>query len=160
MAKRRLYDADHERRDGAHYALYRALLTTLKLFAPLLPYVTDEIYRGVFAGTDGAESIHCATWPAVDRDLLDEQADALGDVLVAIATGVRRYKSDQGMSLGAELAQLQVAPADASLRPALAEAHPDLESVTRAQRISVRDRLDPELETVSTDGVVAIALRP
>ena len=42
--------------EGARYTLRTALLTVLKLFAPFLPYVTEEIYLDLFADEGG--SIH------------------------------------------------------------------------------------------------------
>ena len=46
--------------DGARYTLHAALLATVKLFAPFLPHVTEEIYQGLFARR-GRRSIHsCA----------------------------------------------------------------------------------------------------
>ena len=56
MAKLRLYNADM----GASFTLDYVLLTTLKLFAPFLPHVTEEIYQHLFAERDGAVSIHLA----------------------------------------------------------------------------------------------------
>ena len=48
MCKQRLYDKENSKREGALYSLYQVLLTTLKLFAPFLPYVTEEIYLNIF----------------------------------------------------------------------------------------------------------------
>ena len=144
MAKQRLYGgaAGYE---AARYTLHRTLLTTLKLLAPLLPYVTESIYRGLFAATDvpavgdGAVSIHRAAWPAADARFDDAAALAAGDTLRDIATAVRRYKSDNGLSLGAELAALQLSGAPPELAAALREAKADLLSITRARAITFDD---------------------
>jgi len=136
MAKKRLYDGSDEAA-GATYALYQALLATLKLLAPFLPYVTEEIYTGLFAKRDGSDSIHTSRWPQVDETWLDEKAIATGELLVEIATAVRRYKSEHNLSLGAEVAQLQVATADPALAEMLKGATADLTSITRAREVSV-----------------------
>ena len=81
----------------------------LKLLAPLLPYVTDEIYCGLFTDENTTGSIHTSRWPESSLDLIDEQAEALGEQLVAIATAVRRYKSERNLALGTELTRLQLA---------------------------------------------------
>ncbi|MCA9971774.1 MAG: class I tRNA ligase family protein, partial [Anaerolineales bacterium] len=98
MAKQRLYDGG-EAAAGARFALRAALLTTLKLFAPILPYVTEEIYLALFAASDGAPSIHRARWPRAEPRWQDDAALALGDALLEIATAVRRHKSEHGLSL-------------------------------------------------------------
>src|SRR5207248_8037881 len=63
LAKFRLYGELGPERRAAQWTLYQALLSTLKLLAPYLPYVTEEIYQGLFRQRDGAASIHLSAWP-------------------------------------------------------------------------------------------------
>jgi valyl-tRNA synthetase len=159
MAKQRLYEGTDQERAGALFALYHALLAVLKLFAPFLPYVTERIYRGLFAGSDGAPSIHRARWPEPDPRLEDEEAERFGEVLVEIATAVRRYKSEQSLSLGTKIARLYLAPADfAALGERLRAAKGDLASVTRAQEIEVVEGLPEGVEAVVSGGAVVVGL--
>jgi valyl-tRNA synthetase len=86
MCKLRLYDSDHPQRPGALQALQRVLLDTLKLFAPILPFVTEEIYQGLFApGASDLKfaSIHTLAWPEYNPALEDKQAEEFG-VTVAL----------------------------------------------------------------------------
>ena len=138
MAKQRLY-AGEAGYEAARYTLYYVLLTTVKLLAPLLPYVTEAIYGGLFAATDGAPSVHRAAWPAAGVRFDDAAALAAGDALLDIATAVRRYKSDHGLSLGAELAALRLPDAPPELAAALREATADLLSITRARALLFDD---------------------
>ncbi len=158
MAKERLYDTASPGHDGARYTLRRALLTTLKLFAPFLPYVTEEIYLGLFAAAEGAASIHRSRWPEADDSLLSEAAETVGDALVAIATAVRRYKSEASLSLGAEVAHLHLASADAALAAALHASEADLRSVTRARAITTGAEPDPALSPLIAEGAVSVSV--
>lgn len=142
MAKLRLYSDEAGNNAGARYALYYALLTTLKLFAPILPYVTEQIYLGLFAAADGAASIHRAAWPAGKKAWWDETAVSTGELLVEIATAVRRYKSQRNLSLGTELARLHLLTEDKALAARLRAATADLQSITRAQQVNVLPALD------------------
>jgi valyl-tRNA synthetase len=155
MCKLRLYEEGSE---GARYALHSVLLTTLKLFAPFLPHVAEEIYRELFAAVGEADSIHRASWPFPDEILIDAAAEAAGDTVVDIATAVRRYKTENQLFLGAELERLQVATRDPVLRKALCEAGADIRSITRAKRIEVRECLDDDLEMIGDTGAIAVAL--
>lgn len=157
MAKLRLYDEAHPLREGARYALHTTLLTVLKLLAPLLPYVTEAIYRELFA-TDGQGSIHVARWPTADAALEDEAAESLGGVLLGIATAVRRYKSERNFPLGSELAHLYLAADDPSLRRALRAAHIDLVGITRAREVDVAERLSADRTAIPAEGPVKVAL--
>ena len=143
MAKGRLYTTDHAGNAAARFTLHTVLRTVLELFAPVLPFVTDEIYRALF--TADARSIHRAEWPSVRRQLLDAEADALGSVLVAIATAVRRYKSEGGLSLGAGLPRLQIAGENGM---PLRDASEDIRSVTRAEEVQFVSRLDTDLQVL------------
>jgi valyl-tRNA synthetase len=158
MAKLRLYSEDETVRAGASFTLYHVLLATLKLFAPFLPHVTEEIYQHLFAASDGAISIHLARWPEVDARFEEADAEAFGERLVEIATAVRRYKSERGLSLGAEIGPLCLAASDAVLAAKYSVAVHDLISVTRAQRIDVVGALDGD-SILLLDGAVQVALR-
>lgn len=157
MAKKRLYDEDAAAA-GARFALHRALLATIKLLAPLLPYVTERIYQGLFADHEGVASLHRASWPQVDETLRDATAVALGETLVEIATAVRRYKSERNLSLGADVARLHLATADEMLAHALATAVADLSSITRAQEIVINEPPGAAVETLVENGRVQIGV--
>ncbi len=140
LAKARLYDAAAPGHEAAHYTLAGSLLATVKLFAPILPYVADEIYLGIFAASDGAVSVHRASWPSPHPDLIDQAAEDVGEALVAIATAVRRHKSEANLSLGAELAGIELITESAALGAALAAAEADITSVTRARWVAVHEQ--------------------
>ncbi len=158
MAKGRLYNEASSAREGARFTLYQALLTITKLFAPFLPYITETIYQGVFAQSEGNASVHRARWPVADEALIDARAEAAGESLVAVATAVRRYKSEQNLSLSTELERLQLATEEPGLAAALQDATADLISITRARRVEVSAHLDADLEHLSLDGALAVAL--
>lgn len=157
MVKLRLYEGGAAAA-GTRYTLHHALLNTLKLFAPFLPYVTEAIYQGVFVGDgqpttdDGQQmvsclsSIHRSAWPAGNAAWLDEEAERIGEQLVAVATAVRRYKSENNLGLGTELATLRLAVGDGE-REIWQTAVSDLQSITRAKAVKFVDRLESGAET-------------
>ncbi len=158
MCKTRLYGSTGPAREAACYTVHQVLLALIKLFAPFLPHVTEEIYQGLFAVREGLPSIHIAHWPAPDVSLEDAAMEEIGAVLVGIATDVRRYKSEHSLPLGTELALLQLATNEQALLDALQDAEADLMSVTRARRVQIVRQLDSELEAVSTESSVAVAV--
>jgi valyl-tRNA synthetase len=133
--KGRLYDAAGPDRHAAQYALYHTLLAILKLFAPIMPHITEEIYARMFAAHEGERSIHIAPWPLADAALLDEEAEQSGELLLAITTSVRRFKSAQQLGLGAAFARLTLAIPDAAARALIERAAADIRSVTRAREV-------------------------
>lgn len=135
MTKQRLYGEPSLQRQAAMWTLYHVMLTVIRLFAPFLPFVTEEIYTEVFARTEGQGSIHNSNWPEPVMDLLDEEAEALGETIVELATQVRRYKSQQSLSLGAEIPIITIYTSDEQSCFNLEAATSDLKSITRALRI-------------------------
>jgi valyl-tRNA synthetase len=158
MSKERLYDETNEMREGARYTLYHALLTVIKLFAPIFPYITETIYQALFMPIEGEGSIHTSRWPTVNESLLSDIADAAGEMLIGVATAVRRYKSESNISLGMELKRLQLATTEPDIAEMLREARTDIMSVTRARQIEVKESLDDNLEEVKAEGVIRVAL--
>jgi valyl-tRNA synthetase len=175
MCKQRLYDQANPQREAARYALYHTLLATLKLFAPLLPYITETVYLDLFApGLDGYRalqtnhtypdepapiSIHTSNWPRPDSALEDAHAIELGEILVEIASTVRRHKSENNLPLSSELDSLQLACSEPQLADDLMEATADLMSVCRVRQVQIVEDLDPELNVLKSCGELRIAIQ-
>jgi valyl-tRNA synthetase len=158
MSKERLYDETSELREGARYTLYNVLLTVMRLFAPIMPYITETLYQALFVPIEGEGSIHNSRWPIVSEPLLNVTADAAGETLIGIATAVRRYKSESNISLGSELKRLQLATTDATVASMLQQARTDIMSVTRARQIEVKENLDTDMEEVKAEGIIKVGL--
>ncbi len=157
MAKLRLYAHDGEG-EGARWTLHHVLLTTLKLFAPILPHITEMIYSGLFTAVD-VDSIHRAPWPQGSPAWLDEAALTAGEALVKVATAVRRYKSEHNLALGMELTTLYLGTSDALLAALLPQGRADLMSITRAKDVVIDGRTPPDLPLIATEPImVALAV--
>jgi valyl-tRNA synthetase len=106
LVKERAY-GEGSAADSARAALRQALDVQLRLFAPFLPYVTEEVWSW---WRDG--SIHRSRWPepageAADAQLLGTVADALGQA--------RRAKSERRLSMKAEIPAATVRASAAEL---------------------------------------------
>ena len=66
LVKTRAYsEEDSAGRRSAHATLRLALSTYLRLLAPFLPYVTEEVWSWSLAGDGRLKSIHTAPWPSL-----------------------------------------------------------------------------------------------
>ena len=110
MVKTRLYDSPDgsTERDSAKYTLYYVLTTIIQLFAPIIPYITEEIYQLVFKKATDAASIHLSSWPKARQELIDTGSENIGDMLIEIATAIRRYKSEKKIPMGSPLEKLKI----------------------------------------------------
>lgn len=107
--KHRTYNStDANSKLAAQKTLYFSLLSQLKLFAPILPFITEEIYQMYFKDFEKDESIHTSIWPAYNPSFIDEEAEQTGDILVQVISEIRKYKSTNQLSLKAEIQNLTI----------------------------------------------------
>ncbi len=60
---------------GAYLTLYECLTTLVKLLAPFMPFLTEELYQNLVRSVDeqAPVSVHLCDWPQVNEVLIDEQ---------------------------------------------------------------------------------------
>lgn len=102
-------NAFKERR-SAVMTLEWSLGAFVRLFAPFLPFVTEEVWSWHFSdknygnennSSENISSVHCAKWPSVDEvNNVTEPFDVgVLDLVVEIVEGVRQAKSEQQKTL-------------------------------------------------------------
>jgi valyl-tRNA synthetase len=101
IAKQRIREGED---DSAAYTLQVAHRRFLKLFAPFLAHITEELWRDMY-GTVGDESVHRADWP--EPLGLDANVEA-GETALDVVSALRRYKSDNQLSMNASLDSVKV----------------------------------------------------
>ena len=62
---------------GAYVTLYKVLTALIKVAAPFVPFMTDEIYQNIVLSLDSnaPESVHLCTWPEVDEKAIDTKLE-------------------------------------------------------------------------------------
>ncbi|MFD9939965.1 valine--tRNA ligase [Nonomuraea sp. NPDC059023] len=103
LVKARAYEGDA----SAIVALRRALETQLRLFAPFLPFVTEEVWSWWREG-----SVHRAAWPQAAPGAGDP---AVLTVASEILRRVRKAKSEAKQSMRAEVSRLTVTGPEVAL---------------------------------------------
>ena len=71
---------------NAYMTLYTALVTISKAAAPMIPFMTEEIYQNLVRSIDktAPESIHLCDFPAVDEAHIDSELEAKMDEVLKI----------------------------------------------------------------------------
>ena len=101
LVKRRLYNPDiygEKACNSAKYTCYYVLLGILKMFSPVLPHITEEIYMNFYAERENQKSIHISNYlnlgEEVDKTLIEN-----GNKIMEIVSLVRQFKSENNVSL-------------------------------------------------------------
>ncbi len=111
MVKDKVFNSEaysQEELESFKFTLYNTLLNILKLFAPFTPFITEEIYQMFFKNFEGEKSIHISKWPEYSDKNRDEKIENAGELAVKIIANVRKYKSDNKMSLNEELSNATI----------------------------------------------------
>lgn len=103
MVKHRTYAGKDA---AAQWTLYQSLLTFCKLFAPIVPHVTEEIYQNLFKKIEKDVSIHVSKWSEYDKSLVDDEIEKAGDLTATIISAIRNWKHDNKLPLNAELKEV------------------------------------------------------
>jgi len=148
MAKLRLYRPEEfgkESHEAARATLATVLDGLLRMLAPFMPFVTDELYIKIFGS-----SVHDAEWPEPEERYVDEDAERVGEILRNIVGVVRKAKTDAGLRMGAEFEGITVYVEDEDLALEIERAEADLKSATRAEEVVVETG-EAELERVPVE---------
>ncbi|MFA5126863.1 MAG: valine--tRNA ligase [Patescibacteria group bacterium] len=102
FVKPRLYADTSD--ETAKAVLYRVLLSVIRLYAPILPFITEEVYQQYFVKFEKVKSIHLSSWPKNLTDIkFDKDTLASFGLAVEAVAEIRKYKSEQKISLGKEI---------------------------------------------------------
>jgi len=74
--RRRFWKSENDiDKTAAYHTLYHVLLTSVKIIAPILPFMSEKIYQNLVCNIDDSlpESIHLCDYPAIDDKKIDQQ---------------------------------------------------------------------------------------
>jgi valyl-tRNA synthetase len=139
---RRYGDFGSDAAASANSAMLVALSTMLRLFAPYLPFVTEEVWSWWRPG-----SVHTSSWPTRAEVLEpigggDDQAFAVRDATQAALAEVRRVKSILKKPTKAVIAKAVLPAAHQGLGPAAR----DFQAATHIRELQFADVAEAQLE--------------
>jgi valyl-tRNA synthetase len=108
---------DEAGRGSAVASLRLGLSVLLRMFAPVTPYITEEVWSWAFAEETGHKSIHKAPWPG-DADfegIAPPESAASFDIAVACWQAINKRKSEAGVSVARPAEKLVIAVHPATL---------------------------------------------
>ncbi len=84
------------KKEAVQYTLYYCLFNIIKLYAPIIPFVTEEIYQEMFEGDIEEKSIHQTGWPEPNQDwTMDKKEAEEIDCFIQEIDAIRKEKADK-----------------------------------------------------------------
>jgi valyl-tRNA synthetase len=155
LVKGRAYGSQGpEAQASADRALTLALSTMLRLFAPFLPFVTEEVWSWWQEG-----SVHRAPWPTTDElragdihhPLGTDQLQLVLEMAAAVLADVRKAKSEAHQSMRAEVSRAIVTDTPERLA-ALRSAAADLKETGRIADLVLEEGAAPAVKIELAEG--------
>ena len=145
LIKKRVYNEDGSASAAAQQSavrtLYYVLDGILKLYAPVVPHVTEELYSHIFADDFARHgSLHArGCWPKAADFPVREQAIAWGETAAIILEQIRKAKSDAKRSIKTPVTYAKIYLTDELLKQAapLASMVDDLKGAGNVEHVEL-----------------------
>lgn len=133
FVKHRVYlEGDVKEKRAALYTLYRVLLDSITLFAPIAPHITEEVYHSIFKSK---ESISKREWPEAGET--DNESIAMVEVVAKIVKEIRQYKASNRLPQNAELEKIIVSIEDKKMLDE--ELVEELKRISKLKEIEIKE---------------------
>lgn len=110
LVKNRAKEGSGEARASAVASLRLSLNVILRLFAPFLPFITEEVWSWKFAEETGIKSIHASSWPSsADFEAIKNKQDArVYETALECYSAINKFKSANSLSIGSEVGSITI----------------------------------------------------
>ncbi len=111
LTKGRAKSDDAAGRRSAVAALRTGLSVLLRMFAPFLPYITEDVWQWAFGPDTGRPSVHRAPWPRLeelDGCAAPEHASSFQTAVTALGA-IHKHKTLFQVSVGTPITELELA---------------------------------------------------
>ena len=95
---------------NAYMTLYTALITIAKAAAPMVPFITESIYRNLVCSIDktAPESVHLCDYPVADESMIDTELERNMELVLEIVVLGRAARNETNLKNRQPLAEMYV----------------------------------------------------
>ena len=119
---------------SAQWTLWEVLRAIIGLYAPFIPFITEELWQKIYQETEGGETLHLTAYPDVDNTRDTDVSEM--QIALDILKTVRGLRTERKVGNGAKLETLTIPE---STPVAL---HGVIKSAARANEIRLGDTVD------------------
>lgn len=134
------------------YTIYNVLIETLKLLAPIAPFITEKIYQNLKVEFNlKEESIHLFDWPSADKGLVDEGLEASFEVAKQLIQAVLSGREKLQLGVRWPLKELVIVTADKDVMGAVRSLKDIIKTHTNVKNIRLQEALEGVKLVVKAD---------
>ncbi len=126
---------------AAYQTLYEVLVTLCKVMAPIVPFITEHIYRHLVSGQVAGqpESVHLCDYPEADTARIDDELSDRMDAVLRIVSLARSARTASKLKVRQPLAELVVATPVERERLAVGQFQDHIAEELNVKKVSVRE---------------------
>lgn len=140
-----LFDSDNKK--SAQWTLWTVLRSILGLYAPFIPFITEELYQQIYKPFEKTESIHITAFPMAKTDWKQEIPEM--ETILTLLDKVRKEITDQKIANSTKLSRVEI-QADSKIKELLMPHALSLMSILRTEKIDfkINEGLGIKIEVV------------
>ncbi|MBP3316491.1 MAG: valine--tRNA ligase [Alphaproteobacteria bacterium] len=119
---------------SAQWTLYTVLRAIIGLYAPFIPFLTEELWQKIYQDFEGGQTLHLTAYPETKSEYETDVSQM--DVALEILKNVRGLRTDRKVGNGAKLETLTIPATTPDVLHGL------IKSAARANEIILGDELD------------------
>lgn len=119
---------------AAQWTLYTVLRAIIGMYAPFIPFLTEELWQKIYQDAEGGQTLHLTQYPAFCSEYETDVADM--QIALDILKNVRGLRTERKVGNGAKLETLTI-PSDTPKT-----LHGVIKSAARANEIVLGDTID------------------
>lgn len=111
--RRRFWKSERDNdKKVAYFTLHHVLVTLIKLLAPVIPFLTEEMYQNLVRSCDPSapESVHHCDFPQVDPQFVDDHLVKEVDQVISIVKAGRALRNQTNIKVRQPLSDLVIRP--------------------------------------------------
>ncbi|MBQ6674027.1 MAG: isoleucine--tRNA ligase [Spirochaetia bacterium] len=145
-SRRRFWKSESDLdKEQAYQTLYAVLMKFIKVACPVIPFITDEIYRNLRT-PDMPESVHLCDFPVADESLIDAELERKMEVTRKAVSLGRALRSSHDIKTRQPLKSAYLVTKDPVEKVILQEMESIIAEELNVKEISIRDNEEELVE--------------
>jgi isoleucyl-tRNA synthetase len=123
-------------KQAAYQTLYTVLTTLVRLCAPVIPFMTEKMYRNLVANAD---SVHLCDYPTADETLIDHELSDEMDALLRLVSLGGSARNAVKIKVRQPLAEIKIQPASDIERKAVERFADQIREELNIKKVTLHD---------------------